>query len=67
VDDLSISGPAVWNRETLVVHARVHVQGPKGISGELSISFPTTGGRATVRGTLGGRAIDVRTPASFIG
>jgi pimeloyl-ACP methyl ester carboxylesterase len=67
VDDMSISGTAVWNRETLVVHAHVHVDGPDGVSGELSISMPTTGGDASVHGSLGGREIDVRTPASFIG
>ena len=57
VEDLAISGPAVWNRDTYGITATLHVDGA--VSGRLTIRFPTQrpGGPATIEGVLDGRAV----------
>lgn len=65
VDDLSISGPAVWNRTTYGISATLHLDGA--VSGDLVMQFPTRelGADATISGTLDGRAVRVNLPAPW--
>jgi pimeloyl-ACP methyl ester carboxylesterase len=67
VQDLMVSGTAVWDRTTYGVAAWLRVRGPGGLSGTLRIAFPTDRAHpvATVRGTLSGRQIDVRPPVPW--
>jgi hypothetical protein len=68
VSDLSVSGPMTWSRQTHVVHARLTVEGPRGVRGTLALRFPTNEARgvATIVGTLGGRHVDVVTNAPWM-
>jgi hypothetical protein len=64
-DDLSISGPAVWDRTSYGITATLHLDGA--VSGDLRIRFPTRvrGADATIRGTLGGRRVRLTVPAPW--
>jgi hypothetical protein len=62
VSGLAVSGRAVWNRTALRVRAALTLRGPAGMSGEITLGFPTNRphGRAVVSGMLGGRHVHLR-------
>jgi pimeloyl-ACP methyl ester carboxylesterase len=59
VSDVAVSGRAVWDRRAGAVSARLRVSGPR--SGRLSIRWRTRAVHsvASLRGRLGGRAVDL--------
>jgi hypothetical protein len=63
VSDLGVSGTLTWDRRALRVRGRLRLSGAH--TGMLSISWPTRAARAeaSLRGTLGGRPVRLRTPA----
>jgi len=65
VDDLTVTGPVVWNRETYGISGTLTLDGA--VSGELTIRFPTQvlGGKATISGTIDGRQVRVTTAAPW--
>jgi pimeloyl-ACP methyl ester carboxylesterase len=65
VDDVSISGPSVWNRTTYTITAMLHVDGA--VRGDLVIRLPTRvrGADATIRGTLDGARVSATVPAPW--
>jgi pimeloyl-ACP methyl ester carboxylesterase len=60
VEDLPVSGTLTWDRRARRVTARLRVHG-----GTLRVAWSATAARAiaSVRGTLGGRAVRLQTPA----
>ena len=63
VNDMWVSGKAVWHRQQARVRARLRVAGPSGTGGWINLSFSTDGhGDARVRGRLGGHPVRVRMP-----
>jgi pimeloyl-ACP methyl ester carboxylesterase len=68
VSDLAVSGPMSWSRRTYEVHARLRVDGSRGIAGMLTIRFPTNEahGIATISGTLDGRHVELETAAPWM-
>jgi hypothetical protein len=66
VDDLAVSGTAVWNRRTSYgITAKLTLSGS--VSGRLTIGFPTQhpGGEATIDGVLAGRHVVMHMPAPW--
>lgn len=65
VNDLAVSGPAVWNRRSYRLNATLRLRGS--VSGRLTISFPTQhpGGPATIHGVLDGRHVVTHMPAPW--
>ena len=63
IDDLAVSGRVVWDRRASRVTARLTLAGP--VSGRLRLRWPLDEARAVVsiRGTLQGRGVRLRTPA----
>ncbi len=63
VSDVAVSGKAVWDRRAGTVTAQLRVRGPR--SGRLRIQWRTRDVQslASLRGTLGGRAVRLSTPA----
>jgi hypothetical protein len=63
VGDLAVSGVVVWDRSAGTVRARLRLSGAA--RGRLRIGWSTSATRATafVRGSVGGRAVRLRTPA----
>jgi hypothetical protein len=65
VNDLAVSGRAVWNRDTYRMTATLVLTGAD--SGRITIRFPTQrpGGPAIVAGVVDGRAVRLRMPAPW--
>ena len=67
VNDLAVSGTAVFNRMTDSVHAALTLAGAPAASGTLTLDFDTDrlGAMATVTGHLGGAQVNVQIPAPW--
>ena len=67
VNDLAVSGTAVFDRATDSVHATLRLAGAATASGKLTLDFATDvpGAVATVTGRLGGTAVSLTTPAPW--
>ena len=67
VRDLAVDGTAIWDRTTRWVRAALRVRGPFGLVGRLRVTFSThaPGAIAVIRGRLGGRRVDLSTPAPW--
>ena len=65
VNDLAVSGTAVFDRATDSVHATLRLTGAA--NGRLTLEFATDtpGAMATVTGRLGGTAVSLKTPAPW--
>jgi pimeloyl-ACP methyl ester carboxylesterase len=63
VDDLAVSGQVVWDRRASRVTARLRVAGA--VTGRLRLGWrlDEAGAAASIRGSLGGRDVRLRTPA----
>jgi len=63
VPGVAVSGRVVWNRRKGTATAALRVSGSAG--GRVRIAWSTVAPRAfaSIRGTLGGRAVRLRTPA----
>ena len=63
VSDLAVSGSVEWNRRAGTVRARLRLAGAR--RGTLRIGWSTRAPRAvaSIRGTIGGRAVRLSTPA----
>jgi hypothetical protein len=66
VDDMAVTGTAVWH-EGRDAPTRCSVwKGPTGLSGTLHLSFTTLGNRAArIRGEIGGQRVSVSAPVPF--
>ena len=61
VDDLAVSGRAVWDRDVFVVRAHLVLAGA--VSGRLVLSFPTRRvAPVRIRGVVDGRPVDLEVP-----
>jgi pimeloyl-ACP methyl ester carboxylesterase len=69
VEDLSVSGPVVWNDATQAVDATLRVQGPGGTTGSFSVRWKTGiynwTASTTVTGEYDGQNVDVQLPAPW--
>ena len=67
VSDVATSGQASWSRSDDRVRATLDVVGPNGLSGAVTVSFPTNvnHGVGTVTGEIGGRSVDLTIPAPW--
>ena len=63
--DAAFSGQIDWPGRSGTVRATLQVSGPQGARGRLDLQWPegVSGARATVRGTLDGRAVLAEAPA----
>jgi hypothetical protein len=70
VQDLSVSGPVVWNDATQTVDAKLRLQGPGGTTGSLTLHWWTGiynwKAPTTVTGEYGGHSVDAQLSAPWV-